>query len=88
MPTPHILLLGGHGKIALLLTPMLLSRSYHITSVIRSLEQKEAILGLQKNHPGKIDVLVRSLEDVKSEEQAKEVLEEVGAGWVVWCAGE
>lgn len=56
--------------------------------MIRSLEQKEAILGLQKNHPGKIDVLVRSLEDVKSEEQAKEVLEEVGAGWVVWCAGE
>jgi len=85
---PHILLLGGHGAIALLLTPLLLSRSHHITSVIRTASQKPEILALQENHPGKINVLVRSLEDVKSEKQAREVVEEVRAGWVVWCAGE
>ena len=33
-------------------------------------------------------MLVRSLEDVKSEKQAREVVEEVRPGWVVWCAGE
>jgi dTDP-4-dehydrorhamnose reductase len=85
---PHILLLGGHGAIALLLTPLLLSRSYHITSVIRTAPQKPEILALQENHPGKINVLVRNLEDVKSEKQAREVVEEVRPGWVVWCAGE
>ncbi len=87
MTNPRILLIGGHGKISLLLTPLLLSR-YNLTSLIRSEAQRSAILAQQKDNPGNLDVLVRSLEDVKSEGDAKEVLREAGAGWVVWCAGE
>ena len=87
MTTPRILLIGGHGKVSLLLTPLLLSR-YNLTSLIRSETQKSAILALQKDNPGKVDVLVGNLEDVKSEGDAREILKKVGAGWVVWCAGE
>ena len=83
---PHILLLGGHGAISLLLTPLLLARSYNLTSVIRDAAQKPDILGLQKGHRGKVDVLVKSLEEVGSEVEAKEVIGK--AEWVVWCAGE
>lgn len=85
--THKILLIGGHGKIAQLLTPLLLARSWSVTSVIRSAEQKATIEKLGQGQPGKLDVLVRSVEDVKSEKEAKGIVEEVGADWVVWSAG-
>jgi hypothetical protein len=85
--TPRILLLGGHGKVSLLLTPKLLSRSWNLTSVIRNPDQKPAILEAGKNGPGKLDVLVASLEDVKSDADAEKILEEVKPDWVVWSAG-
>ncbi|KAK5010489.1 hypothetical protein LTR16_002376 [Cryomyces antarcticus] len=84
---PHILLLGGHGKVAQLLTPMLLQRSWTVTSLIRNPEQSDAILNLGKSKPGELNVLVRSLEEVKSDEDAKSVLEEVKPDWVIWSAG-
>lgn len=37
---------------------------------------------------GNLEVLVESIEDVKSESDAKGILERVKADWVVWCAGE
>ena len=83
---PNVLLLGAHGAISLLLTPLLLSRSYNLTSVIRDAAQKSDILALQNDHPGKVDVVVKSLEDVRSEKDAKGVIG--NAEWVVWCAGE
>ncbi|KAK4130603.1 NAD dependent epimerase dehydratase family protein [Trichocladium antarcticum] len=85
--THHVLLLGGHGKIAQLLTPLLLRRGWAVTSVIRTPEQVPAIQKLADSKGGKLDVLVRSLEEVKSEADAKGVLEEVGADYVVWSAG-
>ena len=84
---PRVLLIGGHGKVSLLLTPMLLSRSWSVTSVIRDPSQTEEILSKGKGQPGKVDVLVRSLEDIKSEEQAQSVLDEVKPQYVVWSAG-
>lgn len=33
-------------------------------------------------------MLVESIEDVKSESDAKGILERVRADWVIWCAGE
>jgi len=86
MPT-RILLLGGHGKVSLLLTPKLLSRSWDLTSVIRNPNQKAAIIEAGKHGPGKLDVLVESLEDVKSEADAKRILDLVKPDWVVWSAG-
>jgi len=87
MATPRILLLGGHGKVSLLLTPKLLSRSWNVTSVIRNPDQKADILEVAKNEPGKIDVLVESLEEVKSDADAKRILEKTSPNWVIWSAG-
>lgn len=97
----HVLLLGGHGKVAQLLTPLLLRRAWDVTSVIRSPEQAPALRRLAEqaasgpgggggagNGVGKLTVLVRSLEEVKSEADAKKVLDEVGPDYVVWSAGE
>jgi NAD(P)-dependent dehydrogenase (short-subunit alcohol dehydrogenase family) len=100
MPLPsnhhHVLLLGGHGKIAQLLTPLLLRRGWDVTSVIRAEEQVPTVRGLapaadnDDGGParGKLTVLVRSLEEVKSEVDAGRVLGEVGGvDFVVWSAG-
>lgn len=84
---PHILLLGGHGKISLLLTPKLLSRSWNVTSLIRTAEQKPTILDASKYGSGNVDVLVSSLQDVRSDEAAKKILQTVKPDWVVWSAG-
>ncbi len=86
-PTPRILLLGGHGKVSLLMTPKLVSRSWNVTSVIRNPEQTADILEAGKKGPGKIDVLVESLEEVKSDGDAKRILDKVKPDWVIWSAG-
>ncbi|KAI0010195.1 NAD(P)-binding protein [Xylariaceae sp. FL0662B] len=73
MASHHVLLLGGYGKVAQLLTPTLLQRSWNVTSIIRN--------------PDQLNVLVRSIDDIKTEAQAKAVLDEVKPGFVVWSAG-
>ncbi|KAF2467633.1 uncharacterized protein BDR25DRAFT_266574 [Lindgomyces ingoldianus] len=82
-----ILLIGGHGKVSQLLTPLLLARSWNVTSMIRSLDQKDTIEKLGQGHPGKLDVLVSSVEDVMTENDARKILEQVKPDWVVWSAG-
>jgi dTDP-4-dehydrorhamnose reductase len=84
---PRILLLGGHGKVSLLMTPKILSRSWNLTSVVRNPDHKNDILEAGKNGPGKLDVLVESIEDVKSDADAKKLLDKVKPDWVVWSAG-
>ncbi|EON60833.1 hypothetical protein W97_00042 [Coniosporium apollinis CBS 100218] len=83
----RVLLIGGHGKISQLVTPMLLSRSWAVTSLIRDTAQESTILKLGADQPGKLDVLVRSLEEVKSEDEAKDVIDQVKPDWVIWSAG-
>jgi len=56
--------------------------------VIRNPAQKAAILEAGKNGPGQIDVLVESLEDVKSDTDAARVLEKTQPDYVVWSAGK
>ncbi|KAI1657062.1 NAD(P)-binding protein [Daldinia decipiens] len=89
MAAHRVLLLGGNGKVARLLTPMLLQRSWEVASIIRSPDQVAELqqIGAQTNHKGKLDVLVRSIEDVKSEAQAKTLIDEVKPDYVVWSAG-
>lgn len=85
--TPRVLLIGGHGKVSLLLTPLLLARSWHVTSLIRDRSQTDEILSKGQGQPGKVDVLVRSLEAVKSDDDAQKVLDEAKPDYVVWSAG-
>lgn len=85
---PQVLLLGGHGKIALHLTPLLLARSWNVTSVIRNAEHEAEILALGTGKPGKLSVLLSSLDDVKSQADAQAVLDKVNPEYVVWAAGE
>lgn len=69
------------------MTPLLLSRSWHVTSVVRNPDHVEEIKSHAKGQPGKLEVLVRSLEDVKNESQAKGVLDEARPHYVIWSAG-
>ncbi|GCB25073.1 hypothetical protein AAWM_07958 [Aspergillus awamori] len=83
----QVLLLGGHGKVALQLTPLLLARSWNVTSVIRNAEHENEILALGKGAKGKLSVLLSSLDDIKSDADAKNVLDRVSPDYVVWSAG-
>lgn len=84
----HVLVLGGHGKIAQLLTPLLLKRSWTVTSVIRAEDQVPTIERLGTGQPGKLNVLVRSLDNVTSQEQAAKILDEVKPDYIAWSAGK
>ncbi|CAK7198685.1 hypothetical protein SEUCBS139899_001349 [Sporothrix eucalyptigena] len=86
----HVLLLGGHGKVARLLTPLLLQRSWTVTSVIRSPDQIPTIEALAPDAAARknLIVLVHSLEDlVQSQAQAQALLDQVRPDYVVWSAG-
>lgn len=83
----HVLLLGGHGKIALHLTPLLLNRAWSVTSVVRNADHEAEILALGKGRKGKLDVLISSLDDVKSAADAQKILDTVDPDYVVWSAG-
>jgi nucleoside-diphosphate-sugar epimerase len=83
----QVLLLGGHGKVALHLTPLLLNRAWNVTSVVRNPAHESEILELGKGRKGKLNVLVYSLDDVKSDTDARKILESVTPDYVVWSAG-
>lgn len=55
--------------------------------MIRTSSQTSTIEALGKNQPGKISVLVSNVADVKSEADAKKILDQVKPDWVVWSAG-
>ncbi|KAG6150706.1 hypothetical protein E4U50_006415 [Claviceps purpurea] len=83
----HVLLIGGHGKVAQLLTPLLLKRSWSVTSIIRTPEQAPAVSKLGENLPGKLRVLVCSVGDVSTQEQAAAILKDLKPDFVAWAAG-
>ncbi|KJZ72265.1 hypothetical protein HIM_08306 [Hirsutella minnesotensis 3608] len=83
----HVLVLGGHGQIAQLLTPLLLRRSWTVTSIIRAQDQVPTIEKLGAGLPGKLNVLVRSIDDVDSQDRAVTILDEVKPDYVAWSAG-
>ncbi|KAJ5907509.1 hypothetical protein N7495_000191 [Penicillium taxi] len=83
----QVLLLGGHGKVALYLTPLLLNRAWTVTSVVRNPDHESEILELGKGRKGKLNVLISSLDDVKSTSDAKKIIDAVSPNYVVWSAG-
>jgi nucleoside-diphosphate-sugar epimerase len=84
----QILLLGGHGKVALHLTPLLLKRAWNVTSVIRNPDHESEILALGKGLKGNLNVLLSSLADVKSAADAQKIIDTVSPDYVVWSAGK
>ena len=87
MSVPKVLLIGGHGKVSMLLTPMLLKQSWNVTSLIRNPDQADEIKALGTGLEGKLDVLIESLDDVKRDQEAQNVLDQVRPDYVVWSAG-
>ncbi|KAI1647059.1 NAD(P)-binding protein [Daldinia loculata] len=83
----HVLLLGGTGKVAQLLTPLLLQRSWNVTSIIHDPARVASLEKLGQGQKGNLNVLVHSLEEVTSEAQAKSIIDEVKPDYVVWSAG-
>ena len=84
---PRVLLLGGHGKVSQFLTPILLTRSWQLTSVIRDPAQKPTITALGASYPGQIEVLISSLENVKTQAQAQSIIASAEPNYIVWSAG-
>jgi uncharacterized protein YbjT (DUF2867 family) len=70
----QVLVLGGHGKVARYLTPLLLNRAWNVTSVVRKAENEDDIMSLGEGRKGKVDVLVSSLDQVKSASDAQKIL--------------
>ena len=70
-----------------LLTPLILSRSWHLTSVIRDAAQEFAITSLGENQPGKLDVLVSDIEGIRTQGQAQSIIDSTSPTYVVWSAG-
>ncbi|EHA50000.1 NAD dependent epimerase/dehydratase [Pyricularia oryzae 70-15] len=88
MSAKSVLILGGNGKISKILTPILLNKGWSVTSVIRSEDQVAGIKALAPSSASqRLKVLVHSVEDVKSESDAKSVLQESKPDYVVWSAG-
>lgn len=83
----QVLLLGGHGKVALHLTPLLLNRAWNVTSVVRNPDHESEILALGKGLKGNLNVLISSLENVKSAADAQKIIDTVSPHYVVWSAG-
>ncbi|RPA87334.1 NAD(P)-binding protein [Ascobolus immersus RN42] len=83
---PNVLLLGGHGKVALQITRILAQNGHTITSVIRNADHIPDIKSAAG--PGKesaVTPLVASIEE-STDESAKELVGK-GFDWVIWSAG-
>lgn len=87
MTGEHVLVFGGNGRIARSMTSLMLSRSWKVTSVIRSLHQKKSLLELGKNQPGRFETLEMDLKDIKTPNDASKILESVKPTCVVFAAG-
>lgn len=74
----NIILIGGHGKVALLLTPLLAEAGHQVTSVIRNPEQSADVIAAG-GQP-----LVLSVEDASTEDLVQAF---DGQDAVVWSAG-
>ncbi|KAJ4474848.1 hypothetical protein J3R30DRAFT_3775996 [Lentinula aciculospora] len=80
----QVLLLGGHGKVALHITKILAAHKHKIISIIRNPDHANDILDQHPENSFLIDPKVASIEET-DEEGAKELMKDVD--WVIWSAG-
>jgi hypothetical protein len=86
---PKVLILGGHCKVALLLTPLLLSRGCDVISLTNSSVHRGDILDLHKNSKGgNVEVLVTDLKQIDTPDSARALLDRVDPNYVIWMAGK
>jgi nucleoside-diphosphate-sugar epimerase len=78
----NVLLLGGHGKVALHMTRLLAARGHQVTSIIRNPAHVADIQSLCESPL--VTPVVSSLEEA-TPESAKALMN--GIDWVVWSAG-
>ena len=84
---PHVLLLGGHGNISLLMTPLLLQRSWTLTSMIRSSSQKSDVVSAAGADASNLSVKIADLEAINSQADAQVILDETRPDYVIFSAG-
>lgn len=84
---PHVLLIGGHGKISLFLTPLLLQKAWTVTSLIRSAAHKPDILAAAGSRASDLSVKIHDLESVDSQNDAQAVIDETKPDYIVFSAG-
>jgi nucleoside-diphosphate-sugar epimerase len=77
----RVLLLGGHGKVALRMTKLLAAQNHTVTSIIRD---PNHIAEIQSLHPDLVKPVVASIEEA-DDQAAKNLVSE--HEWVVWSAG-
>lgn len=86
---PKVLILGGHCKVALLLTPLLLARGCDVISLTNSPEHRRDILDLRKSsRGGSLEVLVTDLKHINTTDSARALLDLVDPNYVIWMAGK
>lgn len=87
MASLRVLIFGGNGGIGQLIVDSMLTRSWHVTSVIRDPRQKADVLRLGSKKGPKADVLVFDLARMKDEDAIK-ILTQVKPNYVVFAAGK
>ncbi|KAM0168075.1 hypothetical protein ACHAPF_011357 [Botrytis cinerea] len=86
MASLRVLIFGGNGGIGQLIVDSMLTRSWHVTSVIRDPRQKADALRLGPKKGPKADILVCDLARMKDEDASK-ILKQVKPNYVVFAAG-
>lgn len=87
---PRILLLGGHGKVALYMTPRILARGWSLTTVVRNPDHEADIRKAASSasyEPDALHVLVSSLDDISTQSDAQQIIDTVKPSSVIWSAG-
>ncbi|MCJ1422189.1 hypothetical protein MMC29_000068 [Sticta canariensis] len=86
----RILLFCGESKLAPLLARQLVIRApfYHVTSVVAAAAQRKSIINATENGPGTCKLLVNTLKNITSEEDARNIVAKAKAEWVVWISGK
>lgn len=84
---PHVLLLGGHGKVSLHLTPLLLQKSWTVTSTIRSAAHTPDLLSAAGSRASDLSIKIHDLEKVNSQTDAQAVIDETKPDYIVFSAG-
>ncbi|KAL0570539.1 hypothetical protein V5O48_011422 [Marasmius crinis-equi] len=81
----RVLLLGGHGKVALRITKLLAAQNHHVVSVVRNAEHIAEIRALAPPHNIQlVEPVVASVEDADDSVAAR-MMKDID--WVVWSAG-
>ncbi|KAF7943967.1 hypothetical protein EAE96_010379 [Botrytis aclada] len=87
MASPRVLIFGGNGGIGRLIAESMLTKSWHVTSVIRDPRQEADILQLGPKRGRKADALVVDLARMKDGDASK-ILMQVKPNYIVFAAGK